>query len=174
MANIFIKYDELSESTGKILESYIRNMTVHNLSVKEQNADFCISLKVLPYPEEERLNSHYYNNQNGLEELCSKIYYQCEKAGVFTRPLAKRSMPKEQYDQEFKTPTLVINITNDKKDFNEEMYAIIIGQGIVSYLNPGTVFDTFSINKKTGEKKYIDRKFVNEPTGNSKLLFKKK
>jgi len=173
MANIFIKYDQLSEQTGKILETYIRNMTVHNLSVKEQNADFCISLKIVPYPEEPRFNAYYYNNQEGLEDLCSKIYYQCSKAGIPTRPLKKKSMPREQYEQEFKVPTLVINLTDDVKEFDEEMYAVMIGQGIVSYLNPGTVFDTFSSKKKSNEKRFIDRKFVQEPTSNSKILFKK-
>jgi len=173
MANIFIKYDELSETTGKILQTYIRNMTVHNVSVKEQNADFCISLKIPAYPAEERFNAYYYNNQEGLEELCSKIYYQCSKAEVKTRPLSKKSMPREQYDEQFKCPTLVINLTNDSREFDEEIYATIIGQGIVSYLNPGTVFDTFSSKKKSGEKRFIDRKFVQEPTSNSKLLFKK-
>ena len=176
MANIFIKYDENSETTAKILQTYIRNMTVHNLSIKEHNADFCISLKITEYPAEERFNAYYYNNQEGLENLCSKIYYQCQKAEIKTRPLSKKSMPREEYDKEFKCPTLIINLTNDSKDFDEEVYAIVIGQGIVSYLNPGTVFDTFSEKgkiKKSGEKRFIDRKFVNEPTGNSKLLFKK-
>lgn len=176
MANIFIKYDEKSEATGKILQTYIRNMTVHNLSVKEQNADFCISLKITEYPAEERFNAYYYNNQEGLENLCSKIYYQCQKAEIKTRPLSKKSMPREEYDKQFKCPTLVINLTNDSKEFDEEVYAIVIGQGIVSYLNPGTVFDTFSEKgkiKKSGDKRFIDRKFINEPTGNSKLLFKK-
>lgn len=173
MANIFIKYDELSETTGKILETYIRNMTVHNVSVKEQNADFCISLNVTKYPSEERFNAFSYNNQTEMEEICSKIYYQCSKAQVATRTLSKRSVPREQYEEMFKVPTLVINLTNDSKEFDEEMYATIIGQGIVSHLNPGTVFDTFSPKKKSGEKRFIDRKFVQEPTSNSKLLFKK-
>lgn len=176
MANIFIKYDQLSETTGKILQTYIRNMTVHNLSVKESNADFCISLKISEHPAEERLNAYYYNNQEGLENICSKIYYQFQKAEIKTRPLSKKSMPREEYDKEFKCPTLVINLTNDSKEFDEEVYAIAIGQGIVSYLNPGTVFDTFSEKgkiKKPGEKRFIDRKFINEPTSNSKLLFKK-
>ena len=173
MANIFIKYDEKSRATGKILETYIRTMTVHNLSVKEQNADFCITLNITPYPSEERFNAYYYNNQNQLDDICFKIYYQCEKAGVKTRPLVKRSIPKEQYEEQFKVPTLIINLTNESKEFDEEMYAIIIGQGIVSHLNPGTVFDTFSSKKKSGEKRFIDRKFVQEPTSNSKLLFKK-
>jgi len=172
MVNIFIKYDELSQTTGKHLETYIRTMTVHNLSVKEENADFCISLKILEYPAEERFNAYYYNNQEGLEEICSRIYYQCSKAGLMTRPLKKKSMPREQYVLEFKVPTLVINLTNDSKDFDEEMYSIIIGQGIVSHFSPGTVFDTFSTKKKSGEKNFIDRKFINEPTKNSKLLFK--
>lgn len=173
MANIYIKYDELSKNTGLILQTYIRNATVHNVSVKEENADFCISLKVTPYPSEEKFNAYSYNNQTMMEELCSKIYYQCSKAEVKTKPLAKRSMPKEQYDKEFKVPTLVINLTNDSKEFDEEIYAIVIGQGIVSLLNPGTVFDTFSPKKKSGEKRFIDRKFNQEPTSNSKLLFKK-
>lgn len=173
MANIFIKYDELSEPTGKILETYIRNMTVHNLSVKEQSADFCISLKIPEYPAEEKFNAYYYNNQEGLEELCSRIYYQCTKAEVKTRPLSKKSMPRDQYESEFKCPTLVINLTNDSKEFDEEIYATIIGQGIVSYFDPGTVFDTFSSKKKSGEKRFIDRKFVQEPTRNSKILFNK-
>lgn len=173
MANIFIKYDELSEPTGKILETYIRKMTVHNLSVKEQNADFCISLKIPAYPAEGKFNAYYYNNQEGLEELCSRIYYQCSKAEVKTKPLSKKSMPREDYEKEFKCPTLVINLTNDIAEFDEEMYAVIIGQGIVSYFEPGTVFDTFSSKKKSGEKRFIDRKFTQEPTNNSKLLFKK-
>jgi hypothetical protein len=177
MANIFIKYDENSETVGKILETYVRKMTVHNLSVKEKNADFCVYLQIPPYPAEQRFNAHYYNNQNNLEDLCNKIYYQCSKADIKTRPLSKKSMPREKYELSFLTPTLVINLTNDITEFDEEVYALVIGQGIVSHLSPGTVFDTFSEKdkiKKSGEKRYIDRKFINEPTGNSKLLFKKK
>ena len=116
------------------------------------------------------MNAYYYNNQEGLENLCSKIYYQCSKADILTRPLKKKSMPREEYESQFKVPTLVINLTNDSKEFDEEVYAIVIGQGIVSYLNPGTVFDTFSEKgkiKRPGDKKAYDRKFINEPTGRS-------
>lgn len=176
MTNIFIKYDENSELVGKILETYIRKNTVHNLSVKEENADFCINLIIPSFPAEEKFSAYYYNNQDGLEDLCSKIYYQCSKAEIKTRPLSKKSMPRDKYELEFKIPTLIISLTNDSKEIDEEVYAIAIGQGIVSYLNPGTTFDTFSVKgkiKKPEEKRYIDRKFISEPTGNSKLLFKK-
>jgi hypothetical protein len=176
MANIFIKYDDNSELVGKILEAYIRRMTVHNMSVKEENADFCISLKIPEYPEEELLNSYFYNNVENMEDLSDKIYYQCSKAEIKTRPVKKRSMPKEQYDEEFKCPTLVINLTNDSKEIDEEVYALVIGQGIVSHLNPGTVFDTFSVKdkiKRPGDKSFVNRKFIKEPTSNAKLLFKK-
>jgi hypothetical protein len=178
MAKIFIKSDEDENSilVKNILQKYIRQETVHNLSVHESNADFCISLICQKYPEEEKFHSYFYNNTQDLEELSNKIYYQCSKAEIKTRALSKKSMPKDEYDIEFKCPTLIISLTNDSKYIDEEVYGIVIGQGIVSHLDPGKTFDTFSIKdkiKKPGEKSSVNRKFIKESTSNSKLLFKK-
>jgi hypothetical protein len=176
MAKIYIKNDENSQEVSDILQAYIRNLTTHNIAVKEENADFCIRLFIPEYPAEERFNSFIYNNVENMEELASKIYYQCSKAEIKTRPLAKRSMPRDEYEIDFKCPTLSINLTNDSKEIDEEVYALVIGQGIVSFLNPGVVFDTFSVKdkiKKPGDKNFVNRKFVQEPTSNTRLLFKK-
>jgi hypothetical protein len=176
MANIFIKSDQDSELVKDFLKKYIRQETIHNLSVHEQNADFCISLVIREYPEEEKFQAYFYNHSEMLEELADKIYYQCSKAEIKTRTLSKKSMPREEYEIDFKCPTLIISLTNDSKDFDDEIYALVIGQGIVSMLNPGTVFDTFSIKdkvKKPGDKNFVNRKFIQQPTSNSKLLFKK-
>lgn len=176
MAKIYIKSDENSELVLDFLQKYIRQSTVHNLAVKEENADFCISLKIPEYPAEQRLNSYFYNNAENMEDLANKIYYQCSKADIKTRPVSKKSMPREEYEIDFKCPTLVINLTNDSAEIDEEVYALVIGQGIVSHLNPGTVFDTFSIKdkiKKPGDKNFVNRKYIQEPTSNTKLLFKK-
>jgi hypothetical protein len=111
-----------------------------------------------------------------MEQLANKIYYQCSKAEIITNKISKRSIPREQYDIDFKCPTLCINLTNDSIEIDEEVYALVIGQGIVSYLNPGTVFDTFSVKdkiKKPGDKSFVNRKHIQQPTNNSKLLFKK-
>jgi hypothetical protein len=38
------------------------------------------------------------------------------------------------------------------------------------------VFDTFSVKdkiKKPGDKSFVNRKYIQEPTSNSKMLFKK-
>jgi len=176
MANIYIKSDENSKLVKDFLKKYIRQETVHNLSVHESNADFCISLKIPEYPAEERLNSYFYNGSEMLEDLSSKIYYQCSKADILTRPVKKKSMPRKEYEIDFKCPTLIINLTNDSKEIDEEIYALVIGQGIVSMLNPGTVFNTFSVKdkvKKPGDKNFVNRKYIQESTNNSKLLFKK-
>jgi len=176
MAQIFIKSDQDSEPVKDFLKKYIRQETVHNLSVHEQNADFCISLVIREYPAEEKFQAYFYNNSEMLEELADKIYYQCSKAEIKTRTLSKKSMPREEYEIDFKCPTLIISLTNDSKEIDEEIYALVIGQGIVSMLNPGTVFDTFSVKdkvKKPGDKNFVNRKFIQQPTSNSKLLFKK-
>ena len=176
MAKIFIKSDEDSEQVKSYLKKYIRQETVHNLAVHEQNADFCISLIIREYPAEERFQAYFYNGSEMLEELADKIYYQCSKAEIKTRTLSKKSMPREEYELDFKCPTLIISLTNDSKEIDEEIYALVIGQGIVSMLNPGTVFDTFSVKdkvKKPGDKNFVNRKFIQQPTNNSKLLFKK-
>ena len=176
MAKIFIKSDKDSEPVKDFLKKYIRQETVHNLSVHEQNADVCISLFIPEYPAEQRLNAYFYNNTEGMEDLANKIYYQCSKAEIKTRPVSKQSIPREEYEEFFKCPTLVINLTNDLKEIDEEVYALVIGQGIVSHLNPGTVFDTFSVKdkiKKPGDKSFVNRKYIQEPTSNAKLLFKK-
>ena len=176
MAKIYIKSDEDSELVLDFLEKYIRQSTAHNLAVKEENADFCISLFIPEYPAEERLNTHIFNNVEGMEDLANKIYYQCSKAEIKTRPVSKQSIPREEYESYFKCPTLVINLTNDSKEIDEEVYALVIGQGIVSYLNPGAVFDTFSVKdkiKKPGDKSFVNRKYIQEPTNNTKILFKK-
>jgi hypothetical protein len=176
MAKIFIKSDENSELVKNFLKKYIRQETVHNLSVHEQNADFCINLIIREYPAEERFQAYFYNGSEMLEDLANKIYYQCSKAEILTREIKKKSMPREEYELEFKCPTLIISLTNDSKDFDDEVYALVIGQGIVSMLNPGTTFDTFSVKdkiKKPGDKNFVNRKFIQEPTGNSKILFKK-
>lgn len=176
MAKLFIKSDEYSEPVKTFLKKYIRQNTPYNLAVHEQNADFCISLFIPEYPAEERLNTHIFNNVEGMEDLANKIYYQCSKAEIKTRPVTKQSISREEYESYFKCPTLVINLTNDSKEIDEEVYALVIGQGIVSYLNPGTVFDTFSVKdkiKKPGDKSFVNRKYIQEPTNNTKLLFKK-
>ena len=176
MAKIYIKSDEYSEPVKNFLKKYIRQETVHNLSVHEQNADICISLFIPEYPAEQRFNAYFYNNAEGMEDLANKIYYQCSKAEIRTRSVSKRSIPKQEYDLDFKCPTLVINLTNDSVEIDEEVYALVIGQGIVSHLNPGTVFDTFSVKdkiKKPGDKNFVNRKYIQEPTSNAKLLFKK-
>lgn len=176
MDKLFIKSDEYSEPVKTFLKKYIRQNTPYNLAVHEQNADICISLFTPEYPAEERLNAYFYNNTEGMEELANKIYYQCSKADIKTRPVSKKSMPREEYELDFKCPTLVINLTNDLIEIDEEVYALVIGQGIVSYLNPGTVFDTFSVKdkiKKPGDKSFVNRKYIQEPTNNTKLLFKK-
>ena len=176
MAKIFIKSDENSEVVAELLKKYIRQETVHNLSVHESNADFCVSLKIPEYPAEQRLNSYFYNNADNMEDLASRIYYQCSKADIKTRPVSKKSMPRDQYEIDFKCPTLVVNLTNDSVEIDEDVYALVLGQGIVSHLNPGTVFDTFSVKdkiKKPGDKNFVNRKFIQEPTSNTKLLFKK-
>ena len=176
MAKIFIKSDKDSELVKDFLKKYIRQETPHNLSVHEQNADVCISLFIPEYPAEERFNAYFYNNVEGMEDLANKIYYQCSKADIKTRPVSKRSIPREEYYLDFKCPTLIINLTNDSKEIDEEVYALVIGQGIVSYFNPGAVFDTFSVKdkiKKPGDKSFVNRKYIQEPTSNTRLLFKK-
>jgi len=176
MAKLFIKSDEYSEPVKTFLKKYIRQNTPYNLAVHEQNADFCIKLNIPEYPAEEKFNAYFYNNTEGMEDLANKIYYQCSKADIKTKPVSKKSMSKEEYDLDFKCPTLIINLTNDSKEIDEEVYALVIGQGIVSYLNPGTVFDTFSVKdkiKKPGDKSFVNRKYIQEPTSNTKLLFKK-
>ena len=176
MAKLFIKSDEYSEPVKTFLKKYIRQNTPYNLAVHEQNADICISLKIPEYPAEERLNTHFFNNVEGMEDLANKINYQCSKADIKTRPVSKQSIPREEYEAFFKCPTLVINLTNDSKEIDEEVYALVIGQGIVSYLNPGTVFDTFSVKdkiKKPGDKSFVNRKYIQEPTNNARILFKK-
>jgi hypothetical protein len=176
MAKLFIKSDEYSEPVKTFLKKYIRQNTPYNLAVHQQNADICISLFTPEYPAEQRFNAYFYNNVEGMEDLANKIYYQCSKADIKTKAVSKRSMPKEEYDLDFKCPTLVINLTNDSIEIDEEVYALVIGQGIVSYLNPGTIFDTFSVKdkiKKPGDKNFVNRKFIQESTNNTKLLFKK-
>jgi len=176
MAKLFIKSDEYSEPVKTFLKKYIRQNTPHNLAVHEQNADICISLFTPEYPAEERFNAYFYNNTEGMEDLANKIYYQCSKAEIKTKPVSKKSIPREEYDLDFKCSTLIINLTNDSREIDEEVYALVIGQGIVSYLNPGAVFDTFSVKdkiKKPGDKSFVNRKYIQEPTSNTKLLFKK-
>jgi hypothetical protein len=176
MAKIFIKSDKDSEPVKNFLKKYIRQETVHNLSVHEQNADLCISLIIPEYPAEQRFNAYFYNNAENMEELSDRIYYQCSKAEIKTRPVSKKSMPRDEYEIEFKCPTLVINLTNDSVEIDEEVYALVIGQGIVSHFNPGAVFDTFSVKdkiKKPGDKSFVNRKYIQEPTSNTKFLFKK-
>jgi hypothetical protein len=176
MAKLFIKSDEYSEPVKTFLKKYIRQNTPYNLAVHEQNADICISLFTPESPADQRFNAYFYNNVEGMEDLANKIYYQCSKADIKTKAVSKRSMPKEEYDLDFKCPTLVINLTNDLIEIDEEVYALVIGQGIVSYLNPGTIFDTFSVKdkiKKPGDKSFVNRKYIQEPTSNAKLLFKK-
>jgi hypothetical protein len=176
MAKIFIKSDENSEIVKDFLKKYIRQETVHNLSVHESNADFCISLFIPEFPAEQVFFAYLYNNDESMEELANKIYYQCSKAELRTKKVSKRSISREEYEIDFKCPTLCINLSNDSIEIDEEVYALVIGQGIVSYLNPGTVFDTFSVKdkiKKPGDKSFVNRKFIQQPTNNSKLLFKK-
>lgn len=176
MAKIFIKSDQDSELVKDLLKKYIRQETVHNLSVHEQNADICISLFIPEYPAEQRFNAYFYNNAENMQELADRIYYQCSKAEIKTRPVSKKSMPRDEYEIDFKCPTLNINLTNDSVEIDEEVYALVIGQGIVSHFNPGVVFDTFSVKdkiKKPGEKSFVNRKYIQESTSNSKLLFKK-
>jgi len=176
MANIYIKSDEYSEPVKKFLKKYIRQHTPHNLSVHEKNADLCISLFTPEYPAEGRFFSYLYNNDQSMEELANRINYQCSKADIKTNPISKRSIPREEYDLEFKCPTLCISLTNSSIEIDEEVYALAIGQGIVSYFNPGTVFDTFSVKekiKKPGDKSFVNRKYIQESTSNAKLLFKK-
>jgi hypothetical protein len=176
MAKIFIKSDKDSEPVKDFLKKYIRQETVHNLSVHEENADVCISLLIPEYPAEQRFNAYFYNNAENMEDLSDRIYYQCSKAEIKTRPLSKKSMPRDEYEIEFKCPTLVINLTNDSVEIDEEVYALVIGQGIVSHFNPGAVFDTFSVKdkiKKPGDKSFVNRKYIQEPTSNTRFLFKK-
>jgi hypothetical protein len=176
MAKIFIKSDKDSEPVKDFLKKYIRQETVHNLSVHEENADVCISLLIPEYPAEQRFNAYFYNNAENMEELSDRIYYQCSKAEIKTRPVSKKSMPREEYEIGFKCPTLVINLTNDSVEIDEEVYALVIGQGIVSHFNPGAVFDTFSVKdkiKKPGDKSFVNRKYIQEPTSNTRFLFKK-
>jgi hypothetical protein len=176
MAKIYIKSDEYSEPVKTFLNKYIRQETPHNLAVHEQNADICISLFIPEYPAEERFFAYLYNNDKDMEELADRIYYQCSKAEIKTMPVSKRSIPREEYDIDFKCPTLSISLTNDSKEIDEEVYALAIGQGIVSYFSPGTVFNTFSVRdkiKKPGDKNFVNRKYIQESTGNSKILFKK-
>ena len=66
MAKLYIKSDENSKLVAELLEKYIRQSTAHNLSVKEENADFCVSLKITEYPEEQRLNAYFYNNAENM------------------------------------------------------------------------------------------------------------
>jgi hypothetical protein len=176
MAKIYIKNDEDSRLVKDFLKKYIRQETVHNLAVHEQNADICISLFIPEYPAEEKFNAYFYNNTENMQELADKIYYQCSKAEIKTRPVAKRSIPRDQYEIDFKCPTLGINLTNDSKEIDDEIYALVIGQGIVSYFSPGTVFDTFSVKdkiKKPGDKSFTNKKYIQESTNNYKILFKK-
>jgi hypothetical protein len=74
MAKLFIKSDEYSEPVKNFLKKYIRQETVHNLSVHEQNADFCISLIIREYPAEEKFQAYFYNGSEMLEDLANKIY----------------------------------------------------------------------------------------------------
>ena len=176
MAKIYIKSDEYSEPVKGFLKKYIRQNTPHNLAVHEQNADICITLLIPEYPAEELFNAYLYNNDQNMQELADRIYYQCSKAEIKTTSLVKRSMPRDEYELNFKCPTLIINLTNDSKEIDEEVYALVIGQGIVSYFSPGTVFNTFSVKdkiKKPGDKSFVNRKYIQESTNNSKILFKK-
>jgi hypothetical protein len=176
MAKIHVKSDEEASLVKEFLEKYIRQETAHNLSVHESNADICISLFIPEYPQEQRFFAYLYNNDKNMEELANKIYYQCSKAEIITNKISKRSMPREEYEIDFKCPTLCINLTNDSIEIDEEVYALAIGQGVVSYFNPGTVFDTFSVKdkiKKPGDKSFVNRKHIQQPTNNSRLLFKK-
>ena len=176
MAKIYIKSDEYSEPVKTFLKRYIRQETPHNLAVHQQNADICISLFIPEYPAEQRFFAYLYNNDESMEELANKIYYQCSKAEIQTNKLSKRSISREEYDIDFKCPTLCINLTNDSIEIDEEVYALVIGQGIVSYFSPGTVFNTFSVRdkiKKPGDKSFTNRKYIQEPTSNTRLLFKK-
>lgn len=179
MTSIFVKGDDLSKYAVDFLQTYIRNSTVYNLALFEKNADFCISLNVLPYPRESRFQCYYFNTKGGiLEDLSSKIYYQCSKAEIPTAPVVKGSMPRKDYEDSFIVPTLIINLGNENTIIDEEIYAIAIGQGIVSTLNPGTVFDTFSSKKgkpvkRDQGKTFSEKKISTEPTSNAKLLFKK-
>ena len=175
MAKIYIKSDEYSEPVKTFLKKYIRQNTPHNLAVHEQNADICITLLIPEYPAEELFNAYLYNNDQNMQELADRIYYQCSKAEIKTRPVSKKSMPREEYEIDYKCPTLSINLTNDSVEIDEEVYALVIGQGIVSYFNPGAVFDTFSVKdkiKKPGDKSFVNRKYIQEPTNNSRMLFK--
>ena len=176
MAKIYIKSDEYSEPVKALLKKYIRQETPHNLAVHEQNADVCISLFITEYPAEQRFNAYFYNNAENMQELSDRIYYQCSKAEIKTRPVAKRSISREEYEIDFKCPTLSINLTNDSIEIDEEIYALVIGQGLVSHFSPGTVFDTFSVKdkiKKPGDKSFVNKKYIHESTNNSKILFKK-
>ena len=176
MAKIYIKSDEYSEPVKGFLKKYIRQSTPYNLAVHEQNADICISLFTPEYPAEQRFFAYLYNNDQSMEDLANRIYYQCSKADIKTNQISKRSMSRNEYEIAFKCPTLCINLTNDSIEIDEEVYALVIGQGIVSYLNPGTVFDTFSVKdkiKKPGDKGFTNRKYIQESTNNYKILFKK-
>jgi len=176
MAKVYIKSDEDSDLVKDFLKKYIRQNTHHNLSVHEKNADLCISLFTPEYPAEQRFTAYLYNNDESMEELANKIYYQCSKADIKTKTISKRSIPRDQYEIDFKCPTLCINLTNGSVEIDEEVYALVIGQGLVSYFSPGTVFDTFSVKdkiKKPGDKSFVNRKYIQESTNNSKLLFKK-
>jgi hypothetical protein len=176
MAKVYIKNDEDSKLVKDFLKKSIRQETVHNLAVHEQNADICISLFIPEYPAEQRFNAYFYNNTENMQELADKIYYQCSKAEIKTRPVSKRSIPRDEYEIDFKCPTLCINLTNDSVEIDDEIYALVIGQGIVSYFAPGTVFDTFSVKdkiKKPGDKSFTNKKYIQESTNNSRILFKR-
>lgn len=179
MANVFIKSDEKAEYIAELLRTYIRMGTVHNISVHEKNADFCISMSIPPYPASNGLKAYTYNNNHDLEALSSKIFYQFEKAGLLTTESIKMSIPREEYDKQFVVQTIVLELTNDQREIDEETFAVAIGQAIVYHFDPSATFETFSSKKKDKtvkrpqDKRYTDRKFVGEPTSNSKLLFKK-
>jgi hypothetical protein len=174
MTNIYIKNDERSKKVSDVLQTYIRRSTPYNLSIKEENADFCIKLFIPEYPAEERFNSFIYNNAEGMEYLANSIYQKCFLYEIKTRPLSKKTMSKDEYEASFKCTTLSINLTNDSKKIDEELYALVIGQGIVSYLNPEAVLETLLVKDKNSiDKSYVDKKYVKEPTSNAKLLFKK-
>ena len=98
MAKLFIKSDEYSEPVKTFLKKYIRQETPHNLAVHQQNADICISLFTPEYPAEQRFFAYLYNNDESMEELANKIYYQCSKAEILVNKLSKRSIPREEYD----------------------------------------------------------------------------
>jgi hypothetical protein len=177
MANIFIKANESNQNVLNYLESYIRKLTVHNVSIFEKNADICINLtnteESLPY-------GLSFNSINLIEVFYQKIQEEFSFNDLKIRPLQKMKIASVQYDEMFECPTLTFSTTKNGRTVDEELFGTLLGQAIVKTFDESASFEKYSVKdkkdstaKRSQDKTFSDRKFIQEPTSNSRLLFKK-